>query len=133
MICTLVLRFSFDAAHFLPHVDHGHKCRRMHGHTYRVVLRVHGPVDGAMGWVVDYAAVKALWGSEIMGRLDHRVLNEVPGLENSTAENVAAWIGDQLQGSIDRMVVTGDWPRGVAIESVLVWETERCGVEWRPQ
>jgi 6-pyruvoyltetrahydropterin/6-carboxytetrahydropterin synthase len=82
--------FDFDAAHFLPHVDEGHKCRRMHGHTYRVEFKLQGPVD-ERGMICDYAEISAAW-APIHDMLDHRTLNDVPGLENPTTEILAPWI-----------------------------------------
>lgn len=89
-------RFTFDAAHYLPNVPDGHKCRRMHGHTYEVVLHVTDDVDAELGWVVDFAEIKDIWNS-IETELDHHLLNEVAGLENPTAERVAAWIWLQFE------------------------------------
>jgi 6-pyruvoyltetrahydropterin/6-carboxytetrahydropterin synthase len=88
--------FTFEAAHRLPHVPAGHKCARLHGHSYRIEIRVEGPVSKPAGWVTDFADVKAAW-SPLDDRLDHRYLNEVDGLENPTSENVAAWIWDRLE------------------------------------
>ncbi len=82
--------FDFDAAHFLPNVHDGHKCKRMHGHTYRVELRLQGPVD-ERGMVCDYAEISAAW-LPIHEALDHRTLNDIPGLENPTTEILAPWI-----------------------------------------
>lgn len=87
--------FQFEAAHLLPHLPAEHKCRRLHGHSFRVEIVVSGPVDPKLGWVMDYAeiseAFKPLWE-----QLDHRYLNEIPGLENPTSENVAGWIWERL-------------------------------------
>lgn len=87
---TICKQFDFDAAHYLPHVADGHKCKRMHGHTYRVDVMLQGEPD-ARGMVVDYAEIAEAWGV-IDSMLDHRVLNDVPGLENPTTENLAPWI-----------------------------------------
>ena len=82
--------FDFDAAHFLPHVHDGHKCKRMHGHTYRVEFRLQGPLD-ERGMVCDYDEISAAW-APIHEALDHRTLNDVLGLENPTTEILAPWI-----------------------------------------
>ncbi|HZN72904.1 MAG TPA: 6-carboxytetrahydropterin synthase QueD [Micromonosporaceae bacterium] len=87
--------FTFEAAHRLPHVPGDHKCSRLHGHSYRVEVHVHGEVDPATGWVMDFADVKAAF-QPIHDQLDHYYLNEVPGLDNPTSENVARWIWDRL-------------------------------------
>lgn len=87
--------FTIEAAHWLPHVPEGHKCRRMHGHSFHVQVSVRGPVDPHLGWVMDFAEIKAAWRI-IHDQLDHRCLNDVAGLENPTSENLARWIWTQL-------------------------------------
>jgi 6-pyruvoyltetrahydropterin/6-carboxytetrahydropterin synthase len=84
-------RFRFEAAHYLPNVPDAHKCKRMHGHSFEAELRLRGPVDDRLGWVVDFADVKRAF-VVLEERLDHRLLNEVEGLENPTSENIARWI-----------------------------------------
>lgn len=83
-------RFHFSAGHWLPHVPRGHKCRRPHGHTYGVELICDGPVR-ADGMLVDYAKISACW-EPLKKRLDHHTLNDIRGLENPTAELLAAFI-----------------------------------------
>lgn len=86
---------TFEAAHRLPNVPDGHKCARLHGHSYRVEIRVAGPVGEETGWVIDYAEIKAAW-APLHGQLDHRYLNDVDGLTNPTSENLARWIWGHL-------------------------------------
>jgi queuosine biosynthesis protein QueD len=83
--------FSFDSAHRLPMLPEGHKCRRLHGHTFRVALHLSGPVEPEPGWVADYGEIKAAF-APVYDQLDHRYLNEIKGLENPTSENLARWI-----------------------------------------
>lgn len=91
--------FTFEAAHRLPQAPEGHKCARLHGHSYRVEVHVRGRVDASTGWVMDFADIKAAWGP-LDKQLDHYYLNEVPGLENPTSENLAAWIWDRLAAAL---------------------------------
>lgn len=91
--------FQFEAAHRLPHVASGHKCARLHGHSFVVEIVVEGPVDPQMGWVMDYADIKAAF-EPLYRQLDHHYLNELPGLENPTSERLAQWIWQQLQPSL---------------------------------
>jgi len=88
--------FSFEAAHLLPNVPPGHKCGRLHGHSFRVEVHVTGPLDPQLGWVMDFADIKAAV-KPVIARLDHYYLNDIAGLENPTSENVARWLWQQLQ------------------------------------
>lgn len=83
--------FIFEAAHFLPNVPEGHKCKRLHGHSFRVRLYFRGELDEEMGWFMDFADIKTAF-KPIYQQLDHHYLNEIPGLENPTSENIARWI-----------------------------------------
>ena len=94
--------FDFDAAHRLPFVADGHKCKRMHGHTYRVEVMVEGEPDDR-GMVVDYAEIAAAW-EPIHDAIDHRTLNEIPGLENPTTELLAPWILKRMASAVPRVV-----------------------------
>jgi 6-pyruvoyltetrahydropterin/6-carboxytetrahydropterin synthase len=88
--------FTVEAAHRLPNVPPGHKCSRLHGHSFRIELYLSGPVDPQTGWVMDFADVRAAF-QPIYDRLDHHYLNEIPGLENPTSENLARWIWDETR------------------------------------
>jgi 6-pyruvoyltetrahydropterin/6-carboxytetrahydropterin synthase len=88
--------FHYDSAHFLPYVDEGHKCRRMHGHTYRLTVTLKGEVDSSKGWVMDFAEVKTVV-EPVLRLVDHRLLNDVTGLLNPTAEVQAQWWWNQLR------------------------------------
>lgn len=83
--------FHFEAAHRLPNVPPQHKCARLHGHSFVVRLHVSGAVDPHAGWVIDFADIKTAF-APVLARLDHYYLNEIPGLENPTSENIARWI-----------------------------------------
>lgn len=91
--------FTFEAAHRLPNVPEGHKCARLHGHSFRVRVWVSGEVDGRLGWVMDFADVKAA-AKPVIALLDHYYLNEIEGLENPTSENVARWIWARLKPAL---------------------------------
>ena len=88
--------FSFEAAHRLPNVPDGHKCARLHGHSFHVRVSVDGPIGTRSGWVMDFADLKAAF-RPVHDQLDHRYLNEIGGLENPTSENIARWIWRALQ------------------------------------
>ena len=92
-------QFDFEAAHRLPNVPPGHKCARLHGHSFRVAIHVRGEVDAKTGWVMDFADIKVAF-EPLLSRLDHYYLNEIEGLENPTSENLARWIWQRLQPSL---------------------------------
>jgi len=96
LTAELTKEFRFEAPHSLPHVPPGHKCNRLHGHSFRIEITVRGTVDPRTGWLMDFGDLKSLF-RPLEEQLDHRFLNEVPGLENSTSENIARWIWQKLQ------------------------------------
>lgn len=110
--------FSIEAAHRLPNVPEGHKCARLHGHSFRVAIYVAGPVGETSGWVMDYGDIKKAF-KPIYEQLDHHYLNEVEGLENPTSENLARWIWDKLK------------PRLPQLSQVVVHETCTTGCIYR--
>ncbi|WP_420236496.1 6-carboxytetrahydropterin synthase QueD [Telmatobacter bradus] len=88
-------QFSIEAAHWLPNVPEGHKCKRLHGHSFRIAIHISGAVDEHLGWVEDFSIVKAAFKT-IEDQIDHRCLNEIPGLENPTSEHIAQWLWRRL-------------------------------------
>ena len=91
--------FTFESAHRLPHVPAGHKCARLHGHSYRVQVHVSGPVGEQSGWIMDFAELREAF-APLLAQLDHYYLNEIPGLENPTSENLARWIWRRLKPTL---------------------------------
>ncbi len=110
--------FTFEAAHQLPNVPEGHKCARLHGHSYRVIVCVAGEVDPILGWVMDFGDIKTAF-QPLQERLDHHYLNEVDGLKNPTSEILARWIWKELQ------------PRLPALSAVTIRETCTSGCTYR--
>ena len=91
--------FTFEAAHLLPNVPDGHKCKRLHGHSFRIRVHIRGALDPTFGWVRDFADLSAAF-KPIHDCLDHRYLNDVTGLENPTSELLAKWIWNHLVGAL---------------------------------
>ena len=91
--------FTLESAHRLPNVPEGHKCARVHGHSFRVELHVSGPVNPHLGWVMDFAEIKQAF-EPLFQRLDHRYLNDVPGLDNPTSEQLARYIWQELKPAL---------------------------------
>ena len=118
MRVRLTRDFTFEAAHLLPKAPEGHKCRRLHGHSFRVEVVVQGEVDPATGWLLDYGDIKDVV-EPVRQELDHYYLNEIPGLENPTSENLSAWIWKRLK------------PRLPTLARLVVHETceARCEYE----
>jgi 6-pyruvoyltetrahydropterin/6-carboxytetrahydropterin synthase len=94
---TIILSkdFEFESAQSLPQFPAGHKCRNVHGHSFKVTVSVRGPVDEASGLFYDHAAISDAM-RPIVGQLDHAYLNDIPGLENPTIENMSRWLWDKL-------------------------------------
>ena len=91
--------FWLEAAHWLPHVPEGHKCGRLHGHSFKVIITVSGEPDENSGWIMDFADIKSAF-KPIYDQLDHHCLNHVDGLDNPTSENLAVWIWHKLHPSL---------------------------------
>jgi len=95
--------FSFEAAHRLPQAPPGHKCSRLHGHSFRVELLCEGDIEPLYGWLVDFAEIKRSFAT-VLDLLDHRYLNEIDGLDNPTAENLARWIWERVKPRLPTLV-----------------------------
>ena len=106
--------FTFDAAHRLNHLPEGHKCARVHGHTYRLIVHVEGEPDEPVGWVVAFAEIKRLV-TDVLGPLDHHLLNDVPGLEQPTTERIAEWIWHKLKPDLPGLC------------KITLWENQNSG------
>jgi 6-pyruvoyl tetrahydropterin synthase/QueD family protein len=119
-VAEIFKEFTFEAAHRLPHVPEGHKCGRLHGHSFRVVLHVTGPVERDSGWLMDFAELKARFGP-LYDCLDHNYLNEISGLENPTSENIARWVWNGLKPIVPQL------------SQVVVHETCTSGAIYRGQ
>lgn len=102
MNVRLVHEFRFEAAHLLPRVPPGHKCRRLHGHSFKIELAVSGGVNPETGWFVDFGEIYAVW-RPLWDVLDHTYLNDVEGLENPTSENLAKWIWDRMRAHLPQL------------------------------
>lgn len=94
--------FTFEAAHRLPNVPEGHKCARLHGHSFMVRIAVDGELGALTGWVMDFGDIKTAF-HPIWKQLDHYYLNEIPGLENPTSENLAIWIWNKLKPELPQL------------------------------
>jgi 6-pyruvoyltetrahydropterin/6-carboxytetrahydropterin synthase len=92
--------YYFDAARQLPNLPDGHKCKRLHGHGFRIEVRIEGPID-ARGFVIDYAELDAAV-QPLIDMLDHRLLNEIEGLTNPTSEVIALWLKERIAAAISR-------------------------------
>ena len=109
--------FGFEAAHRLPKTPPTHKCHNLHGHNFEVRVSFVGEVD-ENGWLVDFADIEKVWLT-IKPVLDHRYLNDVPGLENPTSEVIAIWIWEKMREQLPTLA------------SVEVKETNDCGAIYR--
>lgn len=110
--------FTIEAAHRLPNLPTTHKCSRLHGHSFRIGIFVEGAVDPHLGWVQDFADVKAAF-QPLFDQIDHNYLNDVPGLDNPTSENLARWVWQQLK------------PKLPALSRIEIRETCTAGCVYR--
>lgn len=94
--------FTFEAAHHLPNVPAEHKCRRLHGHSFKVAVYVEGSIGEPSGWVMDFADLKQAF-EPLYQVLDHHYLNEIEGLKNPTSENLAVWIWQRLKPALPQL------------------------------
>lgn len=94
--------FQIEAAHLLPNLPESHKCRRLHGHSYKIEVHVEGEPGEESGWIIDFADIAVAF-QPIFDALDHRYLNDIPGLENPTSECLACWIWDRLKPSLPNL------------------------------
>lgn len=101
-IAEIFKEFTFEAAHRLPNVPEGHKCARLHGHSFQVALFVSGPIEPESGWLMDFADLKTHF-KPFYRLLDHNYLNDIEGLENPTSENIARWIWDKLKPIVPQL------------------------------
>ena len=109
--------FHFEAAHDLPTFPDRHKCRRLHGHSFRFDVVVEGDVDPAKGYLIDYGEIKQA-AEPVVKQLDHYYLNEIEGLNNPTAENLARWIWLKLKPALPLLA------------AIIVHETCTSGCEY---
>ncbi len=110
MQVTLTREFTFDAAQALTIFPEGHKCRRLHGHTFRLQVSVKGEIDPKTGLLYDHAKIKEVL-QPLLEQLDHSYLNEIPGLENPTLEMLCVWLWERLKGKL------------AGLSEVALWET----------
>ncbi len=96
---TIFKQFTFDSAHYLPNVPADHKCRNIHGHTYQLTVYINGPLHPEQGWVMDFSIVKRII-IDVLDKIDHKLLNDIAGLDNPTCEKVAIWLWDNIKPSI---------------------------------
>ena len=118
MKVRLTKSFGFEAAHDLPTFPDGHKCRRLHGHSFRFDVIVEGEVDPKLGYLIDYGDIKEAAGP-LVKRLDHYYLNQIEGLENPTSEVIARWIWDRLKPALPMLA------------AIIVYETCTSACEYR--
>lgn len=106
---------TFEAAHRLPNLPKDHKCFNLHGHSYRVEVTIEGEVDPHAGFVIDFFQIEGMLNF-LHGQVDHKLLNDVQGLENPTVENIAIWFWDRIAINA----------KGASLREVKVFETSNC-------
>jgi len=120
-------RYTWESAHFLPLVADTHKCKRLHGHHYACEITLTGPID-ERGWLLDFWDLDAII-LPIVERIDHRLLNDIAGLENPTAEEIATWFYEKAVGGLSTLPAER---RLYAITEVKIYETPEAIAIYRP-
>ena len=98
-VLSIYKEFSFAAAHRLPKVPEGHKCANLHGHEFRLIVGISGPLIRGTGWIMDFGDLKKVV-APVLEQLDHHYLNEVPLLLNPTSENLTSWIWNAIEAEL---------------------------------
>ncbi len=102
MKIELKQQFQIESARFLPHLDKNHPCSRTHGHSFTIWLTLQGPIQAPQGWLIDYNEIQTKM-QPLLEQIDHRLLNEVPGLENPTTENLCIWLYQKSQNILPQL------------------------------
>ncbi len=118
MRARLVKEFRFEAAHTLPSLPEGHKCRQMHGHSFRMEIIIEGEVDEEIGWIYDHKKISEAM-DPLLEQLDHSYLNDIPGLESPTIERMCAWFWRKLEAQLP------------GLEEVVIYETPTASCRFR--
>ena len=98
----LATTFRLEASHQLPRAPEASVCRRLHGHSWKIEVRVAGAIQPESGWLIDYHEIEAAW-RPLHEALDHRHLNDIEELDNPTSENLAVWIWNRLGPSLPQL------------------------------
>ncbi len=88
--------YIFHAARFIPTLEEKHPCRHMHGHTFNIIVEIEGEINDKTGFVMDFYDIDKIVKSNIIDKIDHKILNEIPGLKNPSSEHLSIWIWDHL-------------------------------------
>lgn len=118
---TITRRYHFEAAHFLPGVPEGHKCKRMHGHNYELEITISGTENPVTGFIIDFWDLDKII-QPIIDVVDHRLLNDIAGLHNPTAEFIAKWFVDEISFPLNENYLA----------NVRIYETKDCWADVRP-
>ena len=121
-VLSIYKEFSFAAAHRLPNVPDGHKCANLHGHEFRLIVGIRGPIARGMGWIMDFGDLKKVV-APVLEQLDHNYLNEVPGLLNPTSENLCSHLWDAIDAELAKVSYTEDAITRPRVCEITVYET----------
>ena len=110
---TISRTYCFESAHRLPLLPETHKCHHLHGHNYKMIVEVAGEID-ERGFIIDFFDLDKVV-DPLIKLVDHKILNEVKGLENPTAENISLWFLEKIS----------------IAQSIKVFENDDCWAESR--
>ena len=96
--------FHIESARSLPYLPKDHPCASIHGHSFQITLTLEGLLDSKLGWLIDYHEIHTKV-APVLAKIDHRLLNEVPGLTNPTTENLTAWLYTEIKKIIPELTL----------------------------
>ena len=108
--------FRFHAARYLPKLDDSHICKKMHGHTFNLTIHVKGKINNKDGFIIDFFDIDKIVNQYVISKIDHKILNEIPQLENPTSEYLCQWAWNQLHNKITglfKIVLSEDHGTGI--------------------
>jgi len=92
--------YTLHSARFIPTLDSSHPCSKMHGHTFKIIIELNGPINNKTGFVMDFYDLDDIVQNKIIKKIDHQILNDIEGLKNPSSEHLSIWVWKNLIDSV---------------------------------
>ena len=89
-------KFTIESARSLPNLPNSHPCKKIHGHSFKIIIYIEGKIDTKTGFVIDFHDIEKAF-NPLKIKLDHAYLNNIEGLNNPSSENMCKWIWEKLK------------------------------------